>query len=150
LAHEPVDRQRIGTFGGCRRSMAWLGTETRGKNGMLETAIGTPLGLFDLLGVAGAALYVGNYTLLVTRRTSADRPGYFFINMLAAGLLLVSLTQAFNLGAALIQLFFCVMSVVGVFSRLRLLRRLRHLGLQSAPASRPIRWSRPGLAGKRL
>jgi hypothetical protein len=120
------------------------------KKEMIETAIGTPLGLFDLLGVAGAALYIGNYTLLVTRRTSADRPGYFFINMLAAGFLLISLIQAFNLGAALIQLFFLIMSMVGILSRLRLLRRLGHLWRPPAPAARQIHWSRPGLAGRRL
>lgn len=113
---------------------------------LVETAKMAPLGLFDLLGVAGAALYVCNYALLVTRRTSADRPGYFVMNLLAAILLLASLSQAFNLGAALIQLFFCVMSVVGAVSRLHPLR-----GLQQRPAARaphPIRWSRPGLAAK--
>lgn len=116
---------------------------------MLETATGAPLGLFDLFGVAGAALYVCNYTLLVTRRTSADRPGYFVLNLLAAILLLISLTQAFNLGAALIQVFFCVMSLVGVVSRVHPLRRLRHRQRSAAPAPQPIRWTRPGLVAKR-
>ena len=115
---------------------------------MLETATGAPLGPFDLFGVAGAALYVCNYTLLVTRRTSADRPGYFVLNLLAALLLLVSLSQAFNLGAALIQLFFCVMSVVGILSRLHPLRRLRRRHRAAAPAAQPIRWTRPGLAAR--
>ena len=116
---------------------------------MLETATGAPLGLFDLLGVAGAALYVCNYTLLVTRRTSTDHPVYFAVNLSAALLLLISLSQAFNLGAALIQLFFCVMSVVGIVSRLHPLRRLRHRQRSAAPAPQPIRWTRPGLAAKR-
>lgn len=112
---------------------------------MPDTATGTPLGLYDLLGVVGAALYVVNYTLLVTRQATADRAGYFFVNMLAAGLLLISLTQSFNLGAALLQCFFLAMSVVGIVSRLHPLPRLRRLRRPPVPAPQPIRWSRPGV-----
>lgn len=113
---------------------------------MLETALLVHLEFFDLLGVIGAALYIFNYTMLVMRRFSADQPGYFVVNLLAASLLLLSLTQAFNLGAALIQCFFLVISVAGILSRLHPLRRLRRLrrGSSAAPQPQPIRWSRPG------
>lgn len=114
---------------------------------MLEALTEVPLGLLDLFGVAGAALYICNYTLLVTRRTSADRPLYFVVNLSAAIFLLISLSQAFNLGAALIQLFFCAMSVVGIVSRLHPLRQLRR-PLLVGPQS--IRWSQPGLDRERL
>ena len=80
-----------------------------------------------------------------TRQTSTDRAGYFLCDLLAAGLVLVSLTQAFDIGATLIQLFFLAMSVVGIVSRLHPLRRLR-----LAPAAQPIRWSRPRVDQQRL
>jgi len=117
---------------------------------MVDTALVTRLEFFDLLGVIGAALYIGNYTLLVMRRFSADQPGYFVINLLAAGLLLVSLMHTFNLGAALIQFFFLVMSVVGIVSRVHPLRRLRRLRRRPLPAPQPIRWSRFGIDDSKL
>jgi len=114
---------------------------------MLETTTGAPLGLFELFGVAGAGLYVGNYTLLVTQRTSTDRPANFMVNLAAAIPLPFSLSQAFNLGSALIQLFFLVKSLIGFVSRLQPIRRLaRHRHIRSpALQAQPIRWSRPGL-----
>ena len=117
---------------------------------MVDTALLAHLEFFDLLGVIGAALYIGNYSLLVMRRFSTDEPGYFVVNLLAASLLLLSLSQAFNLGAALIQFFFLVMSVVGIVSRLHPLRRLRRLRRPPVPAPQPIRWSRPGVAGRKV
>jgi|GEM_PF-1776037 len=119
---------------------------------MVDAALVTHLEFFDLLGVIGAALYIGNYSLLVMRRFSTDEPGYFVVNLLAASLLLLSLTHAFNLGAALIQFFFLVMSVAGIVSRLHPLRRLRRLRRRPVPAAQPqpIRWSRPGVDDRRL
>lgn len=119
------------------------------KDKMTDSALAANLALFDVLGVGGAALYVGNYTLLVMRRFDTDMPGYFVVNLLAASLLLVSLSQAFNLGAALIQFFFLVMSVVGVVSRVHPLQRLRRLQRRSMPVPQPIRWSQPGVTGRK-
>lgn len=79
---------------------------------------------FLVLGVAGALLNMANYLRLVLQRTSADQPGYFFLNLVASALLLISLSQAFNLGAALFQGFFFIMSLIGLVHRLHLIRRL--------------------------
>jgi hypothetical protein len=109
------------------------------------------LGIFDLLGVVGAMLYVGNYTRLALGRASTADTGYFVVNLLAASLVLIGLSHAFNLGAALIQLFFVVLSFVAVINRwqpLRRLRRLRRRHRPTAPESQPIRWTRPRLAAK--
>jgi hypothetical protein len=118
---------------------------------MVGSALIIPLEFFDLLGVIGAALYIGNYALLVVRRFSTDTPGFFMVNLLAASLLLVSLTHAFNLGAALIQIFFLVMSAAGIVSRLHPLRRLRRLRRAHSAAlqPQPIRWSRPGVVDRK-
>jgi hypothetical protein len=118
---------------------------------MAESLIIGRLGIFDLLGVVGAMLYVGNYTRLALGRASTADTGYFVVNLLAASLVLIGLSHAFNLGAALIQLFFVVLSFVAVINRwqpLRRLRRLRRRHRPTAPQSQPIRWTRPRLAAK--
>jgi hypothetical protein len=115
---------------------------------MAESLIIGPLGALDLLGVLGAMLYIGNYMRLVLQRVSADTAGYFVVNLLAASLVLIGLTQAFNLAAALIQLFFVVMSLLAIANRWHPLHRLRRRR-RTAPAPQPIRWSRPGLAAER-
>lgn len=97
---------------------------------MLEIAPLAPLDLYGTLGVLGAALYVVSYLRVVMNGAAADRLSYFALNLAAASLVLVSLSQAFNLGAALIQVFFVVMSLVGIG------RRLPRLG---RPVSRQIR-----------
>jgi len=97
------------------------------------------LDLYATLGILGAALYVVSYLRVVMNGAAADRLSYFAVNLAAASLVLVSLSQAFNLGAAVIQVFFVVMSIFGISRRLHRLRRLRRRG---AP---PIRWTRPAV-----
>ena len=114
---------------------------------MVEMMAASSLDLLALVGVAGALLYMSNYLSLVVQPARAERPGYFLVNLAAAALLIISLLQDFNLGAALIQVFFLVMSLVGIVHRLHPLRRLaRHRRARSAVLQpQPIRWSRPGL-----
>ena len=81
------------------------------------------LNAFETLGVLGAVLYVLNYLRVVMNGSAADRVGYFVLNLTAASLVLVSLSQAFNLAAALIQIFFVGMSIIGIARRLQKLRR---------------------------
>lgn len=125
-----------------------LGEYGKGQPGnlvdMLESLVSGPLDFFDALGVLGAILYIGNYARLVLRRASADNASYFVVNLLAASLVLTSLTQVFNLGAALIQLFFVAMSLLGIVDRWQPLRRLWRRR-QPTLAQQPIRWTRPGL-----
>lgn len=115
---------------------------------MVDSLIGTfdRLGAFDLLGVLGAVLYVGNYTRLVLRWSSTTETGYFVVNLMAASLVLIGLSQAFNLGAAMIQLFFLGLSFVAIIQRWQPLRRRQ----PTAPEPQPIRWTRPGLAASQL
>ena len=75
----------------------------------------------EIIGVAGFALYVVNYSLLTTRVLSGDSIAYFAINLSAASLVLIGLSTNFNLAAALIQLFFIAMSILAIV--LRMIRR---------------------------
>lgn len=70
-------------------------------------------------GLLGALCYILNYTRLTLRPATADDPGYFALNIVAATLVLCSLVSAFNPAALIIQLFFLTMSVAGLASRLR-------------------------------
>jgi hypothetical protein len=60
--------------------------------------------LMEMLGIFGALLYLLSYTAVQTSRIDGNGLGYTIINTIAAGLVLLGLTQNFNLAAALIQI----------------------------------------------
>ena len=70
------------------------------------------------VGVAGFLMYVFNYFALSTRLLTSEHTSYFVINIAAATMVLVSLSQDFNLASALIQGFWIIMGCVAVFLRL--------------------------------
>ena len=76
-------------------------------------------GLLDAIGIAGFGLYVLNYTLLTFQRVRSESILYFVINGTAATMVLIGLMSAFNLAAAMIQIFFICISCVAVVVRLR-------------------------------
>lgn len=73
----------------------------------------------ELLGLAGFALYVINYTLLTLRHISGDSLLYFVINISAASLVLIGLSNSFDLASALIQSFWIAMSLLGIMMRVK-------------------------------
>ncbi|WP_296420669.1 CBU_0592 family membrane protein [Pseudooctadecabacter sp.] len=75
--------------------------------------------VFDVIGVLGFALYVVNYALLTFNKITSQSHLYFWLNLAAASLVLVSLTQAFNLASVLIQLFWIALSLAAIVVRLR-------------------------------
>ncbi len=75
--------------------------------------------IFDAIGIAGFGLYVVNYTMLTFQRVKSESIIYFVINGSAACMVLVGLTNAFNLAAAMIQIFFICISCVAILVRLR-------------------------------
>ncbi len=79
--------------------------------------------IYDAIGVAGFALYVLNYGLLTVQRDWSAHVTYFVINWLAASLVLVGLMASFNLASAMIQIFWIVISTVGIIIRLRRRRK---------------------------
>lgn len=79
----------------------------------------------ELLGLAGAALYAGGYLLAAYDRLPSQSPLYYLTKLVAAGLVLFSLTESFNLAAAVIQVFFVVISLIGIFRHLGAWRQRR-------------------------
>ncbi|UWR00512.1 hypothetical protein K3729_06995 [Rhodobacteraceae bacterium S2214] len=78
-----------------------------------------PTEVLDAIGVAGFGLYVMNYGLLTVQRIQSHQALYFMINGLAAAMVLIGLMSAFNLAAALIQIFWIVISIIAIIIRLR-------------------------------
>lgn len=74
--------------------------------------------IFEIIGVLGFGLYVLNYTLLTLGYINGQKVSYFILNLLAASFVLIGLTVSFNLAAALVQIFWVAMSLLGIALRL--------------------------------
>lgn len=70
--------------------------------------------LAQAIGVAGAGTYVLAYTLLQLGLLSGSDYRYTLLNMAAAGMVLFSLSGSFNLSSAIIQIFWILISFVGL------------------------------------
>ena len=66
------------------------------------------------VGVAGAALYLTNYSLLQFKLLSGDSVLFTAINMCAAAMVLAGLTIDFNPGAAIIQIAWIFLGTIGI------------------------------------
>lgn len=87
--------------------------------------------LFAVAGILGFALYLAAFAGLQLGWMQGGRPAYTILNILAAALVLVSLSEAFNLASALIQVSWIVIGCVGLLRTLRLVR-------QEAPAAERV------------
>jgi hypothetical protein len=85
------------------------------------------ISLAEALGVGGFGLYVLAYALLTLGRIGGDDLRYYAMNGAAAVCVLIGLTVQFNLASAMIQVFWIVMSGLGI--ALRMIRvRASHSG----------------------
>ncbi len=75
--------------------------------------------LFDLVGNVGVGLIVLAYLALQIERMSARDLSYSVLNAVGAGLILVSLSSDFNLSAAIIEVFWIGISLIGIFKAAR-------------------------------
>ena len=88
----------------------------------------------DLVGIAGCALYILNYSLLTVRRMYGETITYFMLNLGAASCVLLSLTSDFNLAAVVIQSFWICASLVAIAIRLHRRRQAVWQDAQSRAA----------------
>lgn len=70
--------------------------------------------LFDSVGLVGVAFYIGAYAALQIGLLRGSGTPYTILNMIAAMLVLVSLTNNFNLSSAVIQITWIAISVFGL------------------------------------
>jgi hypothetical protein len=68
----------------------------------------------DLIGTLGVVMIIGSYLLVQLGRLNATSAAYTLANALGALFVLVSLYFDFNLSAFLIELFWLLISLVGL------------------------------------
>ncbi|WP_306252886.1 hypothetical protein [Parvularcula sp. IMCC14364] len=82
---------------------------------MSELSLGWP----DLVGFVGVAFLLSSYAGLQFGKISAEAPLYSVLNALAALLILFSLIFSFNAASFVIELFWLIISLVGLVRSLR-------------------------------
>ncbi len=82
---------------------------------MADITLGWP----DLVGFIGVAFLLSSYAALQFGRISADAPLYSILNALAALMILFSLIFSFNAASFVIELFWLIISLVGLMRSLR-------------------------------
>ena len=87
--------------------------------------------LYDILGSAGVLLIVVAYFLLMIRRIASTDLRYSGMNAVGAALILVSLSHDFNFPAFLIELFWLIISIVGMAMAIRSRRQTTGTGIQT-------------------
>jgi hypothetical protein len=79
------------------------------------------LGPFDVVGLAGAGTILGAYAAAQFGKLDPVKPPALALNLIGASLVLLSLTRAFNLSAAIVE---GAWALIALFGLLRgLLRR---------------------------
>ena len=76
----------------------------------------------DAIGFLGVAMLIGAYAALQFGKLSADDPWYSGLNALAAVLITVSLLYSFNAASFVIEVFWFLISIYGLWRALRLRR----------------------------
>ncbi|MFT5143870.1 MAG: hypothetical protein ACI84D_002501 [Thalassolituus oleivorans] len=71
--------------------------------------------VFDIIGLVGVGLIVVAYILLQSGRTSVANPWFSVVNAVGSSMVLVSLYFEFNLAAAVVEVFWFVVSLYGLW-----------------------------------
>ena len=91
------------------------------------------LGPHEAIGVAGFLCYIGAFGSVQVGLMDGNSMAYSLANIMAAALVAISLLAEFNLASALIQVFWIVISTIGILTRMRL-SRARSRGQVAGPA----------------
>jgi hypothetical protein len=75
--------------------------------------------LFLIFGLAGSAIVVTAYLLNQTGRLASSDWRFPAVNLVGAGAILLSLTDAWNLPAAVIEFFWAAISLYGLIRSFR-------------------------------
>lgn len=69
------------------------------------------------IGVLGFMLYMASYTLVTFQRIDSRGLLFFCLNTTAATLVLISLTQNFNLASMMIQIVWIFLGIIAIVKR---------------------------------
>jgi len=75
--------------------------------------------LYDFIGVCGVSLIVITYGLVQTDRLSVKNIYYSLANALGAFLIIISLLVDFNLSAFLMEFFWLIFSLAGIYKYMK-------------------------------
>lgn len=76
-------------------------------------------GLVDFLGLIGVVIIVVTYLLLQLSKLRSDALAYSLLNAIGASLIVASLLVNFNLSALLMEVFWVLISLLGVYRYFR-------------------------------
>lgn len=74
---------------------------------------------YDIVGTAGVATIIVTYVLLQTERLRSDSLAYSALNAGGASLIVLSLFFNFNFAAFVVEFFWIVISLYGIFRAIR-------------------------------
>lgn len=77
-------------------------------------------GPLDLVGNIGVVTLVTTYLMLQLNKLSSDGLAYSLLNAIGAGLIVISLLVDFNLSALVIEVFWVLISLLGIYRYFRL------------------------------
>lgn len=77
-------------------------------------------GPLDFVGNVGVVVLVITYLMLQLNKLRSDGLAYSALNAIGAGLIVISLLFDFNLSALIIEVFWVLISFVGIFRHFRL------------------------------
>ena len=77
-------------------------------------------GPLDFVGNVGVVILMITYLMLQLNKLSSDSLSYSVLNAVGAGLIVVSLLFDFNLSALLMEVFWVLISFVGIYRYFRL------------------------------
>ena len=77
-------------------------------------------GPLDLVGNIGVVILMITYLMLQLNKLSSDSLAYSVLNAVGAGLIVISLLVDFNLSALLMEVFWVLISFVGIYRYFRL------------------------------
>ena len=77
-------------------------------------------GLLDFVGNVGVVVLMVTYLLLQLNRLQSNDLSYSLLNAIGASLIVVSLLVNFNLSALLMEVFWVLISFVGIYRYFRL------------------------------
>lgn len=69
---------------------------------------------FQIIGLLGFLTYLGSFAALQAKILNGNGSIYALLNVIAASLVLLSLTEAFNLASALIQISWIAIGLAGL------------------------------------
>ena len=77
-------------------------------------------GLLDFIGNIGVVVLMITYLMLQLNKLSSDALSYSVLNAVGASMIVVSLLFDFNLSALLMEVFWVLISFVGIYRNFRL------------------------------